>query len=83
MEFNHWNIFDLCYDNFIALSKINMNLELKHKFSEKRLAEVFESEPQMCQNAPKVVLETWKKLGPMSIEEIIKNSKEFLDIDPN
>ena len=83
MEFKYWNIFDMCYDNFIALSEINMNLDLRHKFSEKRVAEIFKSEPEMWPNAPKVALETWKKLGPISIEEIVNNSKEFLDIDPN
>ena len=52
-------------------------------FSEKRVAKIFESEPKMYPDTPKVVLETWKKLGPISIEEIIKNSREYLDIDPN
>ena len=37
----------------------------------------------MYENAPKIVLETWNKLGPLKIEDIINNSKDFLDIDPN
>ena len=41
------------------------------------------SEPEMNENAPKTVLQTWKKLGPLKIEDIINNSKDFLDIDPN
>ena len=37
----------------------------------------------MFENAPKTALETWNKLGPLKIEDIIRNSKDFLDIDPN
>ena len=55
---------------------------MNKKMMSKELSKLFKSEPIMYPYAPQIVLENWKKLGPIDFERYLNKSVEFLKFDP-